>query len=73
MEENNHPELAKLRQDWLDFCKEHKALVPASIPAMMALSTVLYNFLLENVSSFQVSKSDAVDTGTTGDEVIEED
>ena len=73
LEENDHPELAKLRQDWLDFCKEHKAPVPASRPAMMALSTAMYNSLLEHVSSFQLSQRDAVDTGTTGDEVIEED
>ena len=73
LKENDHPELAKLRLDWLDFCKEHKAPVPASRLAMMALSTVIHNSLLEHVSSFQLSQSDAVDTGTTGDEVIEED
>ena len=73
LEENDHPELAKLRQYWLDFCKEHKAPVPASRLAMMALSTAMYNSLLEHVSSFQLSQSDAVDTGTTGNEVIEED
>ena len=71
-EEDDHPELAKLRQDWLDFCKEHKAPVPASRPAMMALSTAIYNSLVEHVSSFQLSQSDAVDTGTS-DEVIEEE
>ena len=71
LQEDGHPGLGKLRQTWLDFCKEHKAPVPASRPVMMALSTAVYNCLLEHVSSFLSSQSDAMDTSTS-DDVIEE-
>ena len=73
LEEDSQPGLAKLRQAWLDFCKEHGAPIPASRPAMMSFSTAMYNSLLEHVSSFQSSKNDAMDTGTTSYEVTEED
>ena len=71
--EDSHPELVKLRQAWLNFNKEHKAPVSASRPVMMALSTAMYNFLIEHVRSFQSSQSDTVETSTTSNEVFEED
>ena len=40
---------------------------------MMALSTTMYNSLLEHVRSFQSSQGDTVETSTTSNEVVEED
>jgi len=70
--EENHPELVRLRQAWLDFCKEHKTPLPASIPVMMALSTAIYNSLIEHVRSFQSSQSDTVETSIASNEVEED-
>ena len=64
LEEVAHPVLTKLRQKWLDFCKEHCTSVIASKPVMMAFSSALYNPLLEHVSSFQASQSECIATST---------
>ena len=64
LEEVAHPVLTKLRQKWLDFCKEHCTSVIASKPVMMAFSSALYNSLLEHVSSFQASQSECTAAST---------
>ena len=69
LEEVAHPVLTKLRQKWLDFCKEHCTSVIASKPVMMVFSSALYYSLLEHVSSFQASQS----KGTAGSTIVPTD
>ena len=67
-----HPVLTKLRQKWLDFCKEHCTSVIANKLVMMAFSSALYNSLLERVLSFQTSQSKGA-AGSTVVHTAEED
>jgi len=67
MIDENYPELVRLRG-----LQELKAPVPASRPVMMALSTAMYDLLIEHVRSFQSSQSDAVEISIASNEVEED-
>lgn len=71
LEEAIHPVLTNLREKWLQFCKGHSRPVPESNPAMMALSSAVYNSMLEHVSSFQACQSGATESSCGS--VTEED
>ena len=48
-------EIVTIRNSWLEFCKACNTPVPTSNPIMLAVSSRLYRFLLDQVSSFQDS------------------
>jgi len=54
LEEAQHPKLASLRQQWLDFCREQAISTSERNSVMTTLSSAVYNSLLEHV---QDSKS----------------
>lgn len=57
LEEAQHPELANLRQQWLDYCREQTISTFEQNSVMTTLSSAVCNSLLEHVASFQDSKS----------------
>ena len=42
-----------LRQVWIDFCNSNNVPIPESNSIMISLSSVIYNFLLEHVATYQ--------------------
>ena len=53
--DNGYYSLVAVRRIWLEFCKKHNTAVPTSNPVMIAISSGVYHYLLDQVLSYQTS------------------
>ena len=70
-----YSEIVSTRITWLEFCRASSTPVPTSNPFMLAVSSRLYRFLLNHVSTFQdslvekCSMEDSTNSFSDGDDV----
>ena len=65
LNEANHATLVAARKTWLEFCKKLNLSVPLSNPIMIAMSSRVYSYLLNQVSIYQDSLTDQTPVETT--------
>ena len=51
--DSQNASLAGIRNEWLEYCKDHETPVPTSNPVMMTISARTYFYLLDQVAVFQ--------------------